>query len=35
MNGFTNHSNLNEVDFEESKGMSMKTFDAFRKDHIT
>jgi hypothetical protein len=29
MNGFANH-HLNESDFEEPKGLSVKTFDAFR-----
>jgi hypothetical protein len=30
MNGFTNHPDLQEVFFEEPKGVSMKSFDAFR-----
>jgi hypothetical protein len=31
MNGFTDHGDLQEVYFEEPKGLTMKTFDAFRK----
>jgi len=30
MNGFA-HRGLNEADFEEPQGLSVKSFDAFRK----
>lgn len=30
MNGFADHSELSDVDFGEKKGVSIKTFDAFR-----
>lgn len=30
MNGFADHPGLSEVDFDDKKGVSMKTFDAFR-----
>jgi hypothetical protein len=29
-NGFAHHGGLHEADFEEPKGLSVKTFDAFR-----
>lgn len=31
MNGFANHAGLSEDDFGESKSVSFKAFDAFRK----
>jgi hypothetical protein len=29
-NGFAHHGDLHDADFEEPKGLSVKTFDAFR-----
>jgi hypothetical protein len=31
MNGFAHHNDLHDVDFEEPKGVSVRTFDAFPK----